>query len=157
MAATKNSVSPTASEKPAIEPVTVSETMPVATTPAPSASSERRSDHSASPEGAASRSEPRTTSKAPSAIAKNAISSSVAFPNVALRSAPMAGLVCFYASSVAFEITHASGTSATAATVKRATEPTGRRRSATASGTTPNAAHISFRAMSAGVYPACNA
>lgn len=101
MAATKNSVSPTASEKPAIEPVTVSETMPVATTPAPSASSERRSDHSASPEGAASRSEPRTTSKA--------------------------------------------------------TEPTGRRRSATASGTTPNAAHISFRAMSAGVYPACNA
>ena len=60
-------------------------------------------------------SEPRTTSVSPSFTAISAMISSGAFPNVAFRKPPMPGPVCSAACSVASPMSHASGTSASAA------------------------------------------
>ena len=67
---------------------------------------------------------PRTTPRSPSAIAIMAMISSGALPKLALRKPPIPGPVCSAACSVASPITHASGSSASAARRKSAIWPT---------------------------------
>jgi hypothetical protein len=66
-------------------------------------------------------SEPRTTFGSESATAKVAMISSGALPKLALRNPPIPGPVCSAACSVASPISHASGTSADAASTNRTT------------------------------------
>ena len=68
-------------------------------------------------------SEPRTTSVSPSWIASIEMISSGALPNVAFRKPPMPGPVWCAACSVASPISHASGTSASAARTNSGTSP----------------------------------
>ena len=67
--------------------------------------------------------DPRTTSGSPSLTANSAMISSGAFPKLALRKPPIPGPVCSPACSVASPISHASGTSDSAASANSGTSP----------------------------------
>src|ERR687888_732634 len=91
-------------------------------------------------------SEPRTTFGRSSETAKSAMISSGALPKLAFRKPPIPGPVCSAACSVASPISHASGTSAAAATANSVTSPAWKAyRSRSVTGLRTNDAHRSFR------------
>src|SRR3954454_8211573 len=88
--------------------------------------------------------EPRTTSGSPSRTASSAMINSGALPTLAFRNPPTPAPVCSAACSVDSPISHASGTSAAAATTNRTTSPASvaKRRTITAGASASSAKRI---------------
>ncbi len=94
-------------------------------------------------------SEPRTTLGSPFATANSAMISSGALPKLALRKPPTPAPVCSAACSVDSPITHASGTSASAAMTNSAVSPKSKtNRPRIATGVRASDAHRILRATS---------